>query len=447
MEPVRPLTAFEVGALSGDEGAIMTGAEIREISRHVRSLWGVGPVAGMSDGQLLGRVASGRAEEAGIAFEALVSRHGPAVLATCRRRLDDPNNAEDAFQATFLVLLRRAGSIRVGDSVGPWLLGVARRVAARARVQEARRRSQLVSLVEHAAGPDRDPGLVELRTVLDEELQRLPARHRDAAMLCLRDGLTYEEAAGRLGCPVGTVKSRLARARERLRRRLERRGLAPSSALAAGPGAIPKVPTRLVDAAIAMMPRQAAGTVPATAARLADEVLKEMIMSKLKAVAVVALAIGLPAVAAMARQDSPHKVMYRVLTDAAGRPATTPEEKEEKEAVLEILKLEREWRDAIVRDDVEALDRFMADDYIAVDTGGTVRDKAAILAAHRDGDVPAESDEAIETKVRIYGDTAVVNGLSRWKAGNSEDIRITSVYVKRQGVWRCVSWQGMVVGD
>jgi RNA polymerase sigma factor (sigma-70 family) len=397
----------------------------------------------MTDRQLLDRVATGPPEAAGVAFEALVARHGAAVFAACRRVLADSNDADDAFQATFLVLLRRADTIRVGDSVGPWLLGVARRVAARARVEAARRRLQLGRSVELVARPDLDPGRFELRAVLDEELDRLPARHREAAVLCLLEGLTYEEAAGRLGCPVGTVKSRLSRARERLRIRLERRGLAPTTCLAARAVVPAKVPPRLVEATITMMPRRAvAGTVPAHAARLAHAVLREMLMSKLKFVAVVALAIGLPAVAALARQnaDDPTSVLVRLGATA------TPAEKD-KEAVLEILKVEREWRDAIVRNDLQALDRFMADDYIAVDTGGGVLNKTATLEAHRRGAFSAESYEALETKVRIYGDTAVVNGLSRWKAGNSSDLRITSVYVKRNGTWRCVSWQGMVVGD
>jgi polysaccharide biosynthesis/export protein len=157
------------------------------------------------------------------------------VLHVCRAVLSDPHEAEDAFQATFLVLASRARSIRSGDSVGSWLHGVALRVASRARSSASRRRYHERRRAEMTRnridGAHECPSLnADLARVLQEEIGRLPEKFRAAVVLCYLEGLTHEMAAGQLGCPVGTVRSRLATARERLKRRLTRRGLAPATA-------------------------------------------------------------------------------------------------------------------------------------------------------------------------------------------------------------------------
>jgi RNA polymerase sigma factor (sigma-70 family) len=154
------------------------------------------------------------------------------VLGVCRRVLSDPDDAEDAFQATFLVLVRKARSLRDADRLGPWLHGVATRIALRARSQALRRRA-IEGRGARKATVDASPSVdwEDIRPVLDEELARLPARYRAAIVLCCLEGFGPEEAASRLGCPVGTLKSRLARGRERLRARLIRRGLAPAAGL------------------------------------------------------------------------------------------------------------------------------------------------------------------------------------------------------------------------
>ncbi len=153
----------------------------------------------------------------------LVLRHGPMVLRVCRNLLQDPNDAQDAFQATFFILVRRCGSIRRLDSVGSWLYGVACRVAARARVGAARRRaveeraaSRVVEAVEPSEGDETDRE--ELGPIVQEEVRRLPEKYRAAVVLCYWEGLTQEQAAVQLGIPLGTVRSRLARARDLLRR-------------------------------------------------------------------------------------------------------------------------------------------------------------------------------------------------------------------------------------
>ena len=259
--------------------------------RELRTLFEGGSTAALSDGQLLARFSSGRGDaSAEAAFAALVARHGPMVWGTCRRILRDPHAAEDAFQATFLILVRKAGSVRVEDSLGRWLHGVGVRVALRAKAVEARRRGGDLSGLEPSV-PALEPDLDGLRSAIDEEVDRLPSSYRSVVVLCHLEGLTRERAASRLGCPVGTVNSRLSRAGELLRSRLTRRGLAPASGalaawLASSEGtarASLAVSPNLVDAttasAMAIIPGAAmAGSVPAGVAALWKATLRSMTM-------------------------------------------------------------------------------------------------------------------------------------------------------------------------
>ncbi len=189
----------------------------------------LGAVGTWTDGQLLERFVA-RGDE--VAFQALLDRHGAMVLGVCRAVLGDPHEAQDACQATFLVLLRHARSIRRTDSVAAWLHGVARRVAARAKRQAARRR---------VVGVRRDrtrsrPGMPDSEWLeLHDEIERLPEKYRSPIVLCGLESYTHEEAARQLGWPVGTVKVRLMRGRNRLRDRLIRRGFVPSALLLGRP--------------------------------------------------------------------------------------------------------------------------------------------------------------------------------------------------------------------
>ena len=178
-------------------------------------------VSGLSEWQLLARYLEQRDE---LAFAALVARHGPMVMGTCRRMLSGGPDADDAFQATFMVLVRRARSLGPRDAIGPWLHGVATRVSMRARAQAARRRrvelaGGELNLFRAPTEPD-----AELAAVVDQELNRLPEKYRAPIVLCHIQGLTHEEAARQLEWPVGSVKGRLSRARDLLRGRLVRRG-------------------------------------------------------------------------------------------------------------------------------------------------------------------------------------------------------------------------------
>jgi len=280
------------------------------VLRQVGRLFGAGTVAGLAEGQLLDRFLA-RGDE--VAFEALLTRLGPMVLGVCRRTLRDPHDVEDAFQATFLILVRRGGTLRDRDLLAPWLHRVALRVALRAGVEAARRRKH--AAIDAGAIADRRPGPppADLRPAIDEELARLPEKYRAPVVLCDLEGRTHEEAARQLRWPVGTVKGRLSRARDLLRGRLARRGLAPSAGLLAATlagearAAVPEVlsaSTIRAATAVAAGGGLAAGMVPATAAALVHGVTRGMIMTKLKVLAAGTLAVGVIATGAgvLARQ-------------------------------------------------------------------------------------------------------------------------------------------------
>ncbi|HJZ91753.1 MAG TPA: sigma-70 family RNA polymerase sigma factor, partial [Gemmataceae bacterium] len=211
------------------------------------------PAPELTDAELLKQFAAGRDEEA---FTALVRRHGPMVLGVCRRVLRDRNDAEEAFQLTFLVLVRKAPELRHADRLAGWLYGVADRVARKARVAAARREAH-----ERAASPGRvavdgaDPARQEVRDVLDEEMGTLPEKYRAPLVLCYLEGLTNEAAARRLGWAPGSMSYRLARGRELLKRRLTRRGVCLASfpfglAVTEGSASAAEVPEPLVKATV-----------------------------------------------------------------------------------------------------------------------------------------------------------------------------------------------------
>ncbi len=267
------------------------------VVRGIERLFSQGSLTGLSEGQLLRRFAAG--DEG--AFEAIVTRHGPIVLGVCRRLLHDRRDVEDAFQATFLVLLRKAGGVRDGELLGPWLHGVAYRVAWRVRCRAFRRtveerKGVRPEAVESACELERS----ELRGMLDDEIRRLPEKYRRPVVLCYLEGRTHEEAARRLQCSAGSVRGRLDRARQKLRDRLTRRGLAPAAGLtalaAAGENASAAVPAPLVAAMVATLARAAtASAVSATAStaalELADGVFRSMIVAKLKLAALLVVGI------------------------------------------------------------------------------------------------------------------------------------------------------------
>jgi RNA polymerase sigma factor (sigma-70 family) len=216
------------------------------------------------------------------------------VLATCRRLLREPNDAEDAFQATFLVLAKKAGAVRRPGRLAGWLHGVALRVAARARAETHRRRARETPLADVPAPAAADGACpADAGRALDEELARLPERYRAPLVLCYLEGHTYAEAARRLGWAAGTVSGRLARARALLRRRLTLRGLSPGVALLVldlTVGADAAVPEGVVGETVAAVAAGVGRSVGATrGAALAVGVTRAMLMTRVKTAAVVAL--------------------------------------------------------------------------------------------------------------------------------------------------------------
>jgi RNA polymerase sigma factor (sigma-70 family) len=267
----------------------MTTVSIKQdgaVLRQLRMLFNVGSTRELTDGQLLERFATERGEAAELAFSAFVERHGPMVLRVCRGILADPNDAQDAFQTTFLVLVQKAQSLWVRHSLGPWLYRVAYKSASCYRSAAARRRWH----ERHAPRPvngNRDAIDDELGRVLYEEIDRLPERQRAPVVLCDLEGRTYEQAARQLGWPIGTVKSRLSRGRNQLRDRLVRRGFGFDKELHATAlgiaGLHASIPPSLVDcatrAAIQFAAARTIGRGPV--ASLTQEVIRSMLMTRL----------------------------------------------------------------------------------------------------------------------------------------------------------------------
>ena len=296
----------------------MAKARSSRLLHQVRTLFGAGVAGGLSDAELLHRFLSrsAAAEDAALAaetaFATLVARHGPMVLGVCRRALADPNDVDDAFQATFLVLVRRARSVRVGDSLGRWLYGVARRVAAKAQARSERDRVRSVPLGSEPVASEPPADRIELLAALDEEVSRLPEKYLAPVVLCDLEGLTHAQAAERLRWPVGTVSGRLSRARDLLKNRLVRRGMAPTAgsmvALLATEEARAAVSEQLAAATVRAATRLAMGrgsqaaatSVSASALSMMNAVLREAVLVKLKVAAAFLLVIAVAGAAVAA---------------------------------------------------------------------------------------------------------------------------------------------------
>lgn len=270
----------------------MMALRLNEIVRTVRGRLARDECATASDAALLERFRNSRDEEA---FAELVRRHGPMVLGVCRRLLRNADDADDAFQATFLVLVRRESAVRQLSSVGSWLYGVARRTALEARRAAARRRVKEAGAMRGStvAGDPCD----DLRDALDEEIERLPEKYRAPLVLCDLEGKTRKEAARHLGWPEGTVASRLALARKTLRGRLSRRGLAL-------PGGVLAVVATSEEGSAAVSPTLVGSTVRAATGRalvssgvsaLVKGVLTNMLLKKLKTGLLVTAVVGVVA--------------------------------------------------------------------------------------------------------------------------------------------------------
>jgi RNA polymerase sigma factor (sigma-70 family) len=253
---------------------------------------------GFTDARLLGHFVARRDNTA---FAALVARHGPMVMGVCRRILGNAHDAEDAFQATFLVLARKAASVAPRERVGSWLYGVAYRAAAKLRAMNARRhrRETLVRELPETFVEPPDDLWREVRPLLDRELNLLPERYRTAVILCDLQGQTGKEAARQTGWPEGTVSSRLVRGRRLLAKRLARRGVtlsaaALASALAAA-RASATVPADVARSAVDSACRMSPGVARSAVLTLADSAMRGTGLAKWKALAAAVLSMGIAA--------------------------------------------------------------------------------------------------------------------------------------------------------
>ncbi len=301
--------------------------ESQSVVRQMESLFDGGSITGLTDRSLLERFVDRHGALGEEAFTALVHRHGPMVLETCRAILGDWQDAEDAFQAVFLVLARKARSLREPDLVGYWLHGVALRTARKARARRVRQRMNEGGAMR-TRGPCSDPTVTledcaqpagqalcdrEDAEALHAEIERLARSFRLPVVLCYFEGLTLDEAAQRLGCPPGTVRSRLARARHKLRRGLSRRGVAPMGA-ALGAAIAPRSATARISGQLCSVTARGAidlaagklggGRMSAVAKALAEDVVRSMLWHKLSVVTLCLLLITTAAAAGYQLQSA-----------------------------------------------------------------------------------------------------------------------------------------------
>jgi RNA polymerase sigma factor (sigma-70 family) len=317
----------------------MANSQMSEVIQHLRSAVLLRDVAGLTDGQLL-RDYLRRRDEAALA--ALVRRHGPMVWGVCHRVLRNFHDAEDAFQATFLVLVRKAASLASPELLANWLYGVAHQTALKARATTTKRMARERQLTEMPAPAVMEQDLWnDLQPLLDQELGSLPDKYRVAIVLCDLEGKTRREAARQLGVPEGTLAARLARGRVLLAKRLGRHGLAIAggalavvlSANVASAGAPTSVVSSVIKAASLFAAGQgaAAGVISAQVAALAEGVLKTMLLTKLKialavlwVVAALSGAAGLIYQTQAAEQKRPQGVTER---DNEKQPSDKKDEK------------------------------------------------------------------------------------------------------------------------
>lgn len=273
---------------------------LKTVVRRLRRMAGLPKISECNDRQLLERFAQ-YDEQA--AFAALVDRHGALVLGVCRRVLQNAEDAEDAFQATFLVLARKADSGGWQNSIGNWLYGVAYRVALKIRGKRIRQRNRELEYRPETASentPAEQMTWGEFRSVLDDELQSLPARYRAPLLLCYLEGKTRDEAAQQLGWSPGSVKGRLERGRELLRQRLSRRGLTISAVLCAallpesGSAAVPaELAANTLQSATGFAAGQGAGLISPQVLSLAQGVMNAMFIAKMKVMGAVMVGVSL----------------------------------------------------------------------------------------------------------------------------------------------------------
>lgn len=392
---------------------------------------------GVGDGELLERFV---AQDDEAAFSSLVERHGSMVLGVCRRVIGNLHDAEDAFQATFLVLARKARALRQPNSLGNWLYGVAYRTALEARTKAVRLRVRERAMTEEpVVEGENELDRLELRAVLDGEINRLPDRYRSPFVLCCLEGRTNEEAARLLSCPKGTILSRLAWARQRLRQRLTRRGVSLSVASLGRSWQRDAASAKLVNATSQAARLFVLGQVaaPAEVISLTKGVLISMFTEKLKLLSAVVGALGLMG-CGLAWLGQP--------TSASGQ------QRPEKAAVVRsddlmdtLMTMEKRSWEATKKKDIEALRKLCAQDYVAIISDGSRLTFDEFMALFPLFEVKsyAMSDARVlpigpDVAILVYKaktNTALL-GMSV-----KEETQISSTWARRNGEWRTVLYQ------
>jgi RNA polymerase sigma factor (sigma-70 family) len=410
--------------------------------------------AGLTDGQLLTDYLSRRDEAA---LEALVRRHGPMVWGVCRRVLCNYHDAEDAFQATFLVLVRKAASIGSRELLANWLYGVAHKTALKARATVGRRKQRERQVTPMPEPVSKDSGVriqgsgvrsqesgishpewKELQALLDEELSRLPDKYRVVIVLCDLEGKTRKEAARQLGCPEGTVAGRLSRARVMLAKRLARRGVVLSGGVLAAVlsqnVASAGVPIALVSATIkaasllAAGQAATAGAISVKVAALSEGVLRTMLLKKFKAAAAyLAITLILMLGSAMG---------FRTLA-----AENEPTNKEQGKLRDTLLVLDKQFWEASSKHDIETLNKLIAADYLGIGTNQRWT-KTALLQQHKDfrtGDLQLVTNREV---IRLSEHAALLSYEAKFKvftkSGALSDTahqHMIACWVQRDGGW------------
>ena len=390
------------------------------------------------------------------AFHVLLRRHGPMVLDVCRGVLGNEADAEDAFQATFLIFARKAGSIRKTASLASWLHGVAYRTALKARAQSASRQRHEACVPARMSSQPDDLSWREVRQVLHEEVNGLPERYRAPLVLCYLEGATQDGAAVQLNLAKSTLRERLERGRALLRTRLVRRGLGPAAVLVTAawpaPNAFACLPASMVSSTVKAASLFAAGQtagvglISAKAAALTEGVLRTMLLSKIKVAVGITLVLGALGIGVSAL---PH-----------GTVAAEPPSPESKSAARgqddgnlkeTVLALEKRMWEAHAKQDFAVFKNLVADDFVCIDTFGRPSDKAGVLDYVARFRVLEHTMKDVKV-VLLNATSAIVSYEVQYKVRPTDGQRVenttrrvTSAWAQRKGRWWYVYCEDRIV--
>jgi RNA polymerase sigma factor (sigma-70 family) len=428
---------------------------MNKVIQHIRSIALLQAAGERTDGQLLESFVRRRE---GAALEALVRRHSPMVWGVCLRILRNHHDAEDAFQATFLVLVRKAATVKPREMVGNWLYGVAHQTALKARATRAKRQTRERQMVDAPEPAVKELDLCrDLLPVLDQELSRLPDKYRVAIVLCDLEGKTRKEAARQLGCPEGTLAARLTRGRVMLAKRLTRRGVVLSggalAAVLSQQAASAVVPASVVVSTIKAASLLAAGKAAATGvisvkvAALTEGVLRTMLHAQIKIGSVILVAVlalgGATAVlipAALGQDNRPGVEGFKAVH---GKVATLKEDPLKSTLVA----LDKALWDAFAKGEPELARKLYADEYVGIGEHGRFDKQQSVdsFRLYRPADLKIRDVELI----RVGNATAILTYVYSVKLllpsgeldGVRKDHRISKCWTQRDGGWVLVFTQ------